>query len=198
MILAVIGNIGGNLPAFRAVLDAVDGEGIQTLVNTGGSVVGAAWPGQVVELLRERQILSLQDDSDRRAARAVRKKAGDSDSEGYLATHEAMYSGHIEYLLGLPRRKTLSVDGIDLFCSAEGPGATDDEHHFRRLREQANTGIIVFGHSEEGFVRTVDGTLFVNPGSVNLAPGIARYAIVEAEDPPWSAKLCEVRYEQLV
>jgi putative phosphoesterase len=68
---------------------------------------------------------------------------------------------------------------------------------FRRLREAANADLIVCGHTHRPFVRTVDGVLFVNPGSVGVAPthlGTACYALIDTEEAPWSARILEASY----
>ena len=194
MLLAALGDIAGNWPAFRAVLDAIDTEGIQTIVNTGDSVGRAPWPGDVLATLCVRGITSVQGDLDRQVGRCVRKQATIDAPEQIRVTYEALHSDQVEFLLGLPKRKTLTIDGVQVYVSADSPGETDSEAKFSRIREGANAEVLVCGHAEAPFVRQVGGTLFVNPGSVGAKPGVARYAIVDTETTPWRANLCQVLY----
>ena len=51
--LAVFGDIHGNLPAFEVVLRDIDAAGIQAMVNTGDIVVGHPWGNEVVDIVRD-------------------------------------------------------------------------------------------------------------------------------------------------
>ncbi len=79
MLMAALGDIHGNLPALQAVLDAIDAEGIQTVVNTGDTVVGYPWPDDVIARLRERDVPSAQSESDRTVFRLARKTVNRQD-----------------------------------------------------------------------------------------------------------------------
>lgn len=210
MLLAAIGDIHGNLPALEAVLAAIDDAGIHTIVNTGDCVVGHPFPNEVIDLLRARRIPSIQGESDRLAARFERKKARierETDPEQLTLireTHEALRSGNLEYLAGLPRVLTLTVDGISI-CVCHGTPQSqsdalneqDDLRTFRRVREAANTDIIICGRSHAPFAKRADNTLFVNPGSIGISVGegnLAPYMVVSTETEPWEAQLHSVSY----
>ena len=194
MLLAAFGDVAGNWPALRAVLDTVDAEGIQTIVNTGDSVGRYPWPGDVVAALCERNITSVQGFLDRHVGRCIRKQATAEADERVRATYDALGSDQVEFLLGLPKRKTFTVDGVQVYLSADSPDMADSDTKFSRIREGANAEILVCGHAEVPFVLRVGGALFVNPGSVGAEPGVARYAIVNTETMPWRANLCQVSY----
>ena len=197
MLLAAFGDIAGNWPAFRAVLDAVDAEGIQTLVNTGDSVGRYPWPGEVVTALSSRRITSVQGFLDRHIGQCIRKQSTMKADEWVRAAYNILSSDQVEFLLGLPKRKTFTVDGVQIFMSADSPDEADSEAKFSRIREGANAEILICGHAETPFVRQVGGALFVNPGSVCGEVGVARYAIIDTETTPWHAKLCQVSYAAL-
>lgn len=211
MILAAIGDIHGNLPALEAVLHAIDEEGIQTLVNTGDCVFGHPWPNEVVERLRSRSVATVQGEADRRIVRFGRKRESlraRCTAEEFRALEETYglcRSANLEYLRELPRRMTLSVDGIavalchgTLTSQDDQLDANDEQMRFQRQREIADATIVVCGKTHHGFVRSVEDTLFVNPGSVGMHPeGLARacYALISTEKDPWSAKLRWVDYD---
>jgi putative phosphoesterase len=210
MYLAAIGDIHGNLPALEAVLAAIDDAGIHTIVNTGDSVAGHPWPNEVIELLRGRNIPSVQGDLDRRVVHFLRKqetlrrKSTEDEFEALRQTHAAIHSQNLEFLRSLPRHRMLHVEGIDLCVCHGTPGSqseTLDEEDppgkFRRVRELTNAHVVVSGATHRPFSRTVDATLFVNPGAVGVAPAGARmaaYAIVDTETEPWEARIQELRY----
>ena len=208
MLFAAIGAINGNWPALEAVLHAIGEEGIQTIVNTGNSAVGQAWPNEVIQGLRSRNIPSVQGQEDRLALR-VNRKANSLQSrldpdrfQALKFTYDTCKSENLEYLRTLPRTLTLSVDGIGIAVfhgtwTSQGEGLVADESdtRFRRQREVCPEPILICGSTLVPFARTVDGTLFVNPGSVGANPGRAHYALVSTEKEPWSAEFRSVDYD---
>ncbi len=211
MIFAAIGDIRGNMSALQRVLDLVMQEGIQTIVNTGDSVVGHSGSHEVIEVLRRESIASVQGERDRllarlgRKRRSLRERVPEGDFEALERAYERCSSRDLEYLGSLPSRLSLAVDGVSIaVChgTLTGPagrmGPTDDPALFRRQRELAGASIIVCGHGEEAFVRQVDDTLFVHPGSVGMASdGRTHYAVVSTETEPWHAELRSAEYESV-
>jgi predicted phosphodiesterase len=210
MLIAAIGNIDGNLPALEAVLREIDDAGIQTIVNTGDCVVGHPWPDEVIDLLRGRNIPTVQGKQDRLVARFERKRRSlerDASADEFARireAHEAARSGNIEFLAALPKQLFLTIDGISV-CLCHGTPQNqndalrekDDIGRFRRLRETANTDVIICGRSHTPFSRIVDNTLFVSPGAVGIsAEGSrqAKYATISTETEPWEALAHSVAY----
>ena len=76
MLFAALGDIRGNMPALRRVLDELSDSGIQTIVNTGDSAVGQPWANEVMEALKAVNVTSVQGVRDRMLVRFARK--GDS------------------------------------------------------------------------------------------------------------------------
>lgn len=211
MILAAVGGIHGHLPALQAALAAIDEAGIHTILNTGDSVVGYAWPNEVVDLLRDRSIPSAQGELDRLAVVYLRKEAS-LRAKGVAVdlldrirqTNDDLRSDNVEFLRSLPRCRSLTVDGISialchgtLTSQSDSLRADGSDNKFRRQREIFPARIIVCGRTPDPFSRLVDDTLFVNPGCVGGPSGKkprARYAIINAESEPWSAEMLSVSY----
>jgi len=210
MYLAAIGDIHGNLPALEAVLAAIDDAGIQTIVSTGDAVVGHPWPNEVIELIRNRAIPSVQGELDRRVVHFLRKqetlrrKLSNNEFEALRQTHATLQSCNLEFLRILPRHRMLHVEGVDI-CVCHGTPTSqsdtlekeDPPGKFRRVRELTNAQIVISGATHQPFSRTVDATLFVNPGAVGVSPAgvrIATYAIVDTETDPWEARIQEQAY----
>lgn len=211
MILAAIGDIHGNLPALEAVLGVIDAEGIHTVVNTGDVVVGHGWSNEVIEIIRDRGIPTVQGETDRKALRFMRKREqfrGRLTMEAYKALEECAQtcrSENLEFLRRLPKTLTLEIDGITiavghgtLASQARGLTTADPDDTFRRQREMVPADVFVLGRTHEAYARKVDDALFVNPGSVGFGPtgepGTASFAIVSTEAAPWDAELRTVRY----
>jgi len=210
MLIAAIGNIHGNLPALEAVLREIDDAGIQTIVNTGDCVAGHPWSNEVIDLLRERSIPTVQGEQDRLVARFERKRkslARDisrDECARIQEAYEAARSENLEFLAALPKQLFLTIDGISVcVCHGTPQGQNDVLHEeddigrFRRLREAANTDIIICGRSHTPFSRVVDNTLFVNPGAVGISaegPRQATYVTISTETEPWEALAYSLAY----
>ena len=208
MLFAAIGDIRGNLPALESVLHTLSNEGIQTIVNTGDSAVGFDWADDVVELLRKTKTTSVQGGLDRlltrfsRKSKSLRKRLPQAQYQALQEAYEHCSSTTVEYLGSLPSRAKLGVDGIfielchgTLTSLSQSLGPKDDESLFQRQRELTEAQIIVCGQGEDAFVRRVDETLFVHPGSVGMASDRrAHFAIISTESEPWNAQLRNVEY----
>jgi len=211
MLMAAFGDVHGNWPALRSVLEAIDAEGIQTVVNTGDIVVGYPWPDEVVACLRERGIPGVQSESDRAVVRfarktdTLRKHLAPDDFEAHAWAHEHLHSANIEYLRSLPKCLRLTVDAVDIAVCHGTPSSVRgtleegmDVARFQRERESANTPLVICSRTHQGFSRLVEETLFVNPGSVCPSPGTeptASYAVISTETSPWSAEIRCVAYD---
>jgi len=214
MLLAALGDIHGNLPAFDAVLGAIDDMGIQTIVNTGDCVAGHSWPNEVIDRLRSRAIHSVQGEMDRLAVRFVRKhdtlkkRCPAKEFEDLRWTYEHTRSDNLEFLRALPAQRTLKVEGETIYlCHGIGPRQldalheSDDACRFRRLREIACADMIIAGRTHASFARWVDDTLFVNPGAVGAPVGEgaeACFAAIDTETEPWETRFHSVAYEPAV
>lgn len=211
MLLAVIGHVHGNAAALRAALAEINDEGIETVLNTGDSVVGGPEPGAVIDALIARGVVSVQGVADRLAVRYTRKRAAleqrhdAAELEAVKWAHEHLSADHLEYLQGLPRQRVLEIENVRIHLCHGVPssqsGSLDKESdvlRFQRERELANTPLILFGREHRPFARWVDFTLFVNPGSVGAAQGldgVAQYALIDTDEEPWTVEFKQARVE---
>lgn len=209
MIFAVVGGMHGNLPAMKAVLHAVDEEGVHTVLSTGNLVVGAPWPRDVIDCMKDRAI-HVQGLWDRRVVRA-RRKAGALQRECRAAewewlawTYDMLMSAQIEFLHGLPHDRHVTLEGVrialaygSLTSQKEVLDDASGDDRFARQRELTDARLIVLGGSRTPYVRRVEDTLFVNPGSAGLSktPGEAPYALVSTEEAPYDAEVMTVAYD---
>ncbi|NIA14708.1 MAG: hypothetical protein GWP08_11565 [Nitrospiraceae bacterium] len=205
MLMAAFGEAHGNLAALHAVLATIDGMGIQTIVNTGNSTAGHPQPDAVLDLLRTRGIRSLLGEEDRhvvlfqRKRTSLEKRCAPEEFEALRRAHEAIACGNLEFLQGLPRKCRIEVDEISVCVCHGTPNAPadrlreeDDFARFQRLRELANSDVVICGGSAPAFSRLVDGALFVHPGAVASSSGEdvpASFAVIDTEREPWRAHL---------
>lgn len=209
MYFAALGDVNGNARALRAVLDDVADQGILTVLQTGNVVLGRGEARQVLALLRERRVTYVQGVKDRAVLRFRRKEAqlrnrhAGASVEFLAAAYEALSGESIESLRRLPARLELVIEDLSiLLChgSVSNPSdVLDGETSLMKLerqREAAPVDIVVCGGAPAPFARRVQDTLFVGPGWVDHAPGLARYSIVDTEQAPWVVEMKQIRFEK--
>ncbi len=207
MILAVLGDIHGNAPALRAALNAIDAQGILTIVHTGNSIVGGTGAAEVMQLLQKHGVRCVQGAEDRQVGR-FRRKAGRLRDAVEVARYEALERAHedapstvLEALLARPHTIHLEIDGVRVLVCHGAPGHTSEtvdhdtsDARLERYRESGDADIVVTGGAAESFSRLMLDTLITAPGRVDHAPGQAGYLIVSTEQKPWTATFHTVNY----
>jgi putative phosphoesterase len=181
MIIALISDIHGNLPALRAVLkDAKRAKAKQ--VWCLGDVVGyIPFPNECIALLQEEASGSIVGNYDQKVIHFQQKKSGWKTSkkqakfDAFEWNHQHLNPRSQKYLRSLPqdlRRKT----GIFKILLTHGSPQSIDEpvlpetpqERLVELGQIAQADIILIGHTHRFMNRKVGNQWFINPGSVGL------------------------------
>ncbi len=204
MKVALIGDMHANLPALEAVLEHARAQKAEAIWNIGDFVGYGPHPDEVVRLLRKAKAVSILGNYDVDVL-ASPQKSKPKKSEKALAkawAYDHLSKASRKYLQGLPQEYRLEVAGKRILLTHAGP-ASPDEHlepdtpqeRLRELAEMAKADIIIFGHSHVPFVRKIDGTWFINTGSVGRPDDgdpRACYAVLEI-----SPRRLQVRHYRL-
>ena len=193
MKIAVLSDIHGNLPALKAVLDEVEGEGVDAVVNLGDSLSGPLMPAETADLLMQHDFATIAGNHERQLLAQWQRPAGERDlgsSDGYAASQVS--ERHVEWLRGLPPVRWVGDDvllvhgtpGSDLKYLMETVTPDGGEHGATGLRAASGdeltarlasgeedcrrASLVLCGHSHVPRLALVGGTLVLNPGSVGL------------------------------
>jgi putative phosphoesterase len=195
--VAIFSDIHGNLPALDAVLADIESQEPDAVYCLGDLVGYAASPNDVIDRIRTRRIRTVmgnyddgvgyerdecgcayRDPVDRQlGARSLAwTKAHTTDeNKGFLRTL------HKEIRFDANGRRVLLVHGsprkLNEYLFEDRPISS-----FQRLAASSNADVIFFGHTHKPYVKTVDGVLFVNAGSVGKPKDLdwrACYAMLE-------------------
>lgn len=219
MRIAIVADIHGNLAALEAVAADIRRRGVDRVVNLGDNVSGPLLPLETACFLMSSDWTSIAGNHDRQVLSLRPGEGGPSDEYAYsqLTAAEFDWLRSLEPSVRLEEglfacHGTPRSDTEYLLESIEGAGlrlASPQEIADRLGEEDAQ--VVACGHTHTPrVVRTEDGRLLVNPGSVGLpaydaenpvahvvetgSPD-ARYAILERAPDGWDALLVAVPYD---
>ena len=193
MKIAAIADLHANLAALTAALCDIRSEGIDHLL-VAGDVVGYYFqPAEVFETLSDWKAQYIRGNHEEMLLSAMRDPA-------VLGEIRLKYGSGIDIALTGLSHKTLEeietwpatrelVFGDRRFLLCHGSPSSTDQYLYpdcpaESLAPYAGGGLdlVIFGHSHYPMLREVDGTLFLNPGSLgqprNGQPG-AHWAVID-------------------
>jgi len=194
---ASFSDIHGNLPALLAVLEDIEGQGVDLTVCAGDLVGYGPYPNEVVEELRKRGILTIQGNYDDGVGydrdgcgcayrTEIEKQTGHVSLEW---TKREVTGENKRYLRTLPNHvlwdqedsRILLVHGslrrINEYLYEDRPVESVE-----RMLEPLNLDALIFGHTHLPYHRVVSGVNMVNDGSVGRPKDgdtRAGYAVIE-------------------
>jgi len=170
--IAVFSDIHANIVALERVIRDAEERGAIFFVNAGDSIGFGPCPNEVVELLCEKNILSVLGNYDVEVIESKFKDKGPKNIAFQFAKKELSKSCK-NYLNALPRERRIEVAGKKLLITHGSPESIEEHiycntpsERLKALAETAKADIIILGHTHEQFWRQVNGSSFVNPGSV--------------------------------
>lgn len=181
--VAALYDIHGNLPALRAVLAEVAGEGVSTLV-IGGDVAAGPLPSETLDRLigLGEGGLFVRGNGDREIVEAYDQGRLAIDDETGPAERAAAFSAsrisreQRDFLDGFAETVMVEIDalGPTLFCHGSPrsdteiiTSATADER-LRGILEGVGEATVICGHTHRQFDRAIDGWRVINAGSVGM------------------------------
>lgn len=181
MRIAVISDIHGNLQALEAVLDDIAVEQPERVYCLGDLVGYASSPNEVSERIRAEgfpTIMGNYDDGvgfERDECGCAYREALDRElGQQSLAWTKAHTTAENKaFLRSLRPELRLDVDGKRVLLVHGSPRKMNEYlfedrplSSFQRLAQSSSADVIVFGHTHVPYWKSVNGTLFVNAGSV--------------------------------
>jgi putative phosphoesterase len=180
MKLGLIADIHGNTQALKAVLNALEEDGVEFVICAGDLVAYGANPSQVIKLLRDRAIPCVAGNYDfavahdlETASRVPSSPTNEPLKRAALAwAREHTSSTDKRFLGSLPWRMDFVFDGLHIgmlhagFEYLDAMYTPSEPEAMYALYSRVQTDVIVMGHSHQSFTYRALAGLMVNPGSV--------------------------------
>jgi putative phosphoesterase len=195
MIIALISDIHGNLPALKAVLKDAGNANVKQIWCLGDLVGYIPFPNECIELIRKKASASIAGNYDLKVIDFEHKESEwkKSKKQAKLDAFE-WNSRHLnprsrKYLRSLPRNIRRKIGKFKILLTHGSPQSIDEpvlpQTHQERLLELGKTAkadVILMGHTHRFMNRKVGNKWFINPGSVGLpvmSDLRASYALLE-------------------
>ena len=184
MKFGVFSDVHGNYAALTRLWDeltSLDLTGRQVL-NAGDSVGYGPEPEKCIRFLQDHgNVISVRGNYDRNVASfpkreaEYRKRWERSRPDKYEAIKrdsDVIGDAARTWLSELPKEARLTIRDTRIVVCHYSPGSKESLGYwtprstFAEIAERADADVVVCGHTHTPFVKTVDGVLFVNPGTV--------------------------------
>jgi putative phosphoesterase len=200
--IAVLSNVYANLQALKRVIKDAEERGVHVYLNAGDSIGFGPCPNEAIELLCEKNVLSILGNYDLEIIEGTAKAKAEKNLALKFAIEELAKSCEL-YLYSLPRTLRLEVAGKKLLVTHGSPESVEERiHHdtpvkqLKILADAAKSDLIIVGHSHEQFWKQANGASFINPGSVGRPsdgnPQVA-YAVLSFN--PFKVELIRLDYD---
>jgi putative phosphoesterase len=170
--IAVLSDVHANLQALERVFEDAEERGIDVFLNAGDSIGFGPYPNEVLELLCEKNVLSILGNYDLEVIEGKAKAKGEKKFALKFARKELAKSCEC-YLYSLPRELRLETAGKRMLVTHGSPESIEEHlyhdtpvERLKALASYAKADVIVVGHSHEQFWKQTNEASFINPGSL--------------------------------
>ncbi|ONN27072.1 metallophosphatase [Thermosipho affectus] len=211
--IAFISDIHSNLEALKSVLFDIENEKVDQIYCLGDLVGYGPNPNEVVELIKEKGIISVMGNYDD-AVGNEKNSCGCSYNPGRETeigdislswTIRNTSDKNKEFLKNLPQKLSLEVENVKILLVHGSPlnylleyvKPDISQERLKLITQSTNEDIIITGHTHITMAKYLCGKIILNPGSVGRTkdgkPG-ATYLILEIENGVVSYKFKFVEY----
>jgi putative phosphoesterase len=181
MVIALISDIHGNLPALKAVLKDAGNANAKQIWSLGDLVGYIPFPNECVELIRKKASASIVGNYDLKVIDFKQKEGEWKESkkqakfDAFEWNNRSLNPRNQKYLRSLPQNIRRKIGKFEILLTHGSPLSIDEpvlpetpQGRLAELGKTAESDVIVMGHTHQFMNRKVGDRLFINPGSVGL------------------------------
>ncbi|CAH2212227.1 metallophosphoesterase family protein [Tepidibacter aestuarii] len=211
MKIAIIADVHSNIYALEAVVNDIKEKNLDLAVCVGDLVGYATFPNEVINLIRNENILTVMGNYDD-AVGNIRFICGcdypdPKDAEN--ATKSLMWSientseENKAFLANLPKEMTLTFEGKTITFVHGSPRMLneylkEDSREAKEVMEEFTGDILVCGHTHKPYYKMYEDKMLVNSGSVGKSKTgspDANYVIIDIKEDDVKIDIVEVAYD---
>lgn len=177
--IALFSDIHANLPALEAVYKHANDLGAQLFLNAGDTIGYGPFPNECLDFIRFKKIISVKGDYDRKVLEFPKKKNIFEQKKHPLRVfafqwaYEQLTNRNFQILSDLSEFEKVSIGTKILYLTHGSPlslkahlGSDTPQTELVTNKRLAQSDFLITGNSHVFWKKQVDGTLFINPGSV--------------------------------
>lgn len=211
MKIALISDIHANIIALKEVLKNIKTKNVDRVYCLGDLVGYAPFPNEVIELIKELGIPTVQGNYDKKIAEYVslsgsdykNLKTLDKGVSAFLWSQENTTKENRDWLKGLPEQIEFEVGDKKVLLVHGSPRRNneylyEDSEELEEIADIINADVMVCGHTHKPFHKVVKGIHMINAGSSGKPkhgrPN-ATYMILNILENDIDTELIEVDYD---
>lgn len=178
MKIAIIADIHANIYALESVLQDIEAQKVDQTICVGDLVGYATFPNEVINLIREKGILTIQGNYDESVAEDLlacgcdykdRKKM-EMAGMSLVWTQETVSLENKEWLKNLPKEYRMEIEGKDVYIVHGSPRKNNEylyaeNEAILEILDEYAFDILICGHTHKPYIKNIEGRLIVNAGS---------------------------------
>lgn len=178
MKIAVMADVHANINALREVLKDIEGQDVDRIICLGDLVGYATFPNEVINLIRENDILTIQGNYDESVAEDLMACGCDYDDAKKMEQagmslfwhQEHVTPTNKEWLKNLPKEKRLEIEGRDVYLVHGSPRKNNeylkrDNEAIYEILDEYDFDILLCGHTHKPYFKAIGDRYVVNAGS---------------------------------
>ena len=170
MSVAILADPHGNLVALQAVLEAARKLSPSKFIVAGDLVGYGPKPNEVIALVEEIGALSIRGNHDRAVIDRDYTGMNPHAAEAARWTSKVITPRNLKRLNSLRQFEIVDIEGRKIGLHHGSPDDPDEyvleESRARQLLEQSDCDVMICGHTHVPMLVSLNGKLFINPGSV--------------------------------
>jgi len=205
MKVGVISDVHSNSIALEQVLEELHDRGAETILCAGDIVGYGSQPNRTIRLLKITEVVSVMGNHDKGILEGTPSNFNIYAKRALDWNRRNLKKEYFEYIEKLENKIQVNLDGADIYLVHGSPQnpisgyihSEEVDSDFLDFSLDSYPDILIMGQTHKPYIKRIDGTLILNPGSVGQprdGDPRASCAIIDTETN--KAEILRVDYDQ--
>ena len=178
MKIAFIADIHANIFALKKVLQDIEKQNVDKIICLGDLVGYAPYPNEVIDLIKEKNILTIQGNYDESTGEELMvcgcdyesQKETENANKSLFWTQEEVSEENKKWLAELPKEKKIEIEGWNLYLVHGSPRKNNeylyaDSKEVKEIAKNFEFDVLLSGHTHLPYFKVINEKYIVNAGS---------------------------------
>jgi len=178
MKIAFISDIHANIFALKKVLKDIKTQNVDKTICLGDLVGYAPYPNEVINLIREKDIFTIQGNYDESTGEELMacgcdydtKEETENANKSLFWTQDEVNEKNKKWLTNLPKEKKIEIEGWNLYLVHGSPRKNNEylyanSKEVKEIAKKFDFDLLLSGHIHLPYFKVINGKYVVNAGS---------------------------------